>query len=346
MLELRQALRALGRDPLLDEVDLTFSTDAPVSILGLSAPARDLMLRLLSGAEKLKAGEVRLGGQEIARARRAKQGIAQVNSAGAAKTGQKVGKIIEAGTAARVGLSARLAAAVNQLEPEERVRLAIGKAIQDRPALLLLDAPATGLPAEARARLASDLGTMLAEARGVVVLLAGGADEAIGLGGNVVVLSGGLVQQTGPVGDVVARPANLAAAIATAWPGLNTLPMAMDGGRGRLADGSSLHLPEGIGLPAQGGCTLAFRPDDSTLARETPGCMRFVARAVAEERVSGRRYERLTFGRESWLSPLTAAAPPPGVVINVFVDRSKLMAFDAHGAAIRPAASKDGATAA
>ncbi len=346
MLELRQALRSLGKDPLLSGVDLTCTSDAPTSLLGLSAPGRDLMLQLLSGAEKLRGGAIRLGGSDIAQARRGKTRIVRVGAGGAPKSGQKVGKILDQTMAGRVGLSGRLSAPVSQLDAEERVRLALGKAMQDPPGLLLLDAPVSAMSADQRSRFTADLGQMIAGTRAVVVLLAGGADEAAALGGIAVVLSEGRVLQAGPVAEVFAGPLYLASANATAWPSLNTVSMTMEGGRGRLADGSSLHLPDGLGAPAAGACTLAFRPDDSTLARETPGCMRFVARAIAEEAISGRIYERLAFGRDIWLSPLATSPPPPGAVLNVFVDRGKLMVFDGHGAAIQQPAIQSGATAA
>lgn len=346
MLELRQASRSLGRDPLLLDVDLTCSRDAPTSLLGLSAAGRELTLRLLSGAEKLKGGEIKLGGRDISQARRGKAQIALVGSGGMTKSGQKVGKILDAGMAGRVGLSGRLSAPVSQLDADERVRLAIGKAMQDQPALLLLDAPCSGMTPEQRGRFVVELGQMVAGARGVVVLLAGGADEAMGLGGRAVVLGEGRVQQAGPLVDVFERPINLASAVATAWPSLNTLAMTMEAGRGRLADGSSLTPPQGVNLPASGPCVLAFRPDDSTMTRETPGCVRFVVRAVGEQKVSARTYKKLGFAGHTWLSPLVAAEPPPaGAVLNLFVDRGKVLVFDGEGAAIHAPALNGGAAA-
>lgn len=345
MLELKQALRSLGRDALLSDVDLTFAGDAPTSVLGLGAPARALLLKLLAGSEKLAAGEIRLEGRDISQARRGKLRVAQVGPAGMAKSGQKVGKLLDTVMAGRVGLSGRLSAPVSQLDGEERVRLALGKAMQDQPALLLLDAPTSAMTPDQRGRFSADLGQIVSGARGIVVLLAGGADEAMGLGGNTVILSEGRVQQLGPIADVFAAPANLASAVATAWPSLNTVAMTMDGGRGRLADGSSLTPPQGVSVPVSGPCVLAFRPDDSTMARETPGCVRFVVRAIGEQRISARTYKKLGFAGETWLSPLVAAEPPPpGAVLNLFVDRGKVLVFDAAGVAMQPAASSGGAT--
>jgi ABC-type sulfate/molybdate transport systems ATPase subunit len=345
MLELRQALRSLGRAPLLSAVDVTCTREAPTSLLGLSPAGRDMVVRLLSGTEKLQGGDIRLDSRDISLARKGKGRVLRVGPEGHPKSGAKVGKAIDARHAARVGLSDRMSATITSLDTEGRVRLALAKALQARPTMLLLDAPASGLAPEARERFATGLGQMVAECGAVVVLVAGGADEAWGLGGNAIVLADGQVQQSGSAADVFGRPANLASALATAWPALNAVSMTMDGGRGRLADGSSLHPPEGLVLPPAGACVLAFRADDSTLARETPGCVRFVVRAVGAETVAGRTYERLSFGGAAWLSPLTASEPPPGAVLNLFVDRSKVLVFGGDGRAIPQPATHRGAAA-
>lgn len=335
MLELKQAVRSSPLGPVLAGVDLQISRERPTSLLGLEAGLREALGRLLAGAERLTSGSILLDGKDVAQVRRAKAGIARVGAHGAPKSSQKVGKQIDSAAAARVRLDARLEAVVSTLDLEQRVRLSIARALAERPALLLLDAPASGLDGEPRARFAADLRHMVEGCGAVVVLMAGAADEALGLGGEAVVLANGHVQQSGPVGEVAAQPANLACAAALAWPTLNKLEMTITAGRGRLTDGSSLQPPEGLTLPDAGACVLAFRPDDSTLARETPGCMRFVARAAGEESVAGRTYERVAFAGASWLSPLVTAPPPRGAVLNVFVDRGKVLVFDRHGRAVR-----------
>jgi ABC-type sugar transport system ATPase subunit len=334
MLELREVTRSAGREALVTRASLSFTREAPSAVLGLSALGREGLLRLLAGADKPQSGFVKLDGKDMSQARRGK-GIVRVSALGLAKSGQRVSKIIGADAAARVRLSGRMSASVAELDLDQRLRLAIAKARAERPAVILLDAVGAGLEREVRDRFVADLGTMLAETGAVVVMATDSADAALGLGGHVVVLGQGQVIQQGPAAEVFAHPANLAAALATSFPVLNTLPMKLREGRGVLADGSRFAPPEGVALPAEGACTLAFRPGDTTLQRATAGCLRFVVRAAGGESIGGRKFVRVTFAGETWLAPQFAeTVPPAGAVLNAFVDRSKLMAFDGAGGAI------------
>ena len=332
MLELRDVTRPLGRDPILARATLDFPTDTPTAVLGLSAPQREAFLKLLAGAEKPQSGSVRLGGRDVVQVRREKGGIVRVPAGGEKVSGQRVGKLIGQDAASRVRLAGKLDAKVSDLDLDQRLRLSIAIARSGRPSLILLDAPGVELERDIRARFVADLRTMLAETGAVVVLAAGSADEAHGLGGRVVVLDRGSVVQAGPAEEVFAHPANLRAALATSHPALNTLAMSGREGRGVLSDGSSFQPPEGVCLP-DGPCTLAFRPDDTSLERQGAGCLRFVVRAAGEESLGGRRFVRVTFAGASWLTPQPAAAPPPGMMLNAFIDRERLMVFDGEGKA-------------
>ena len=311
MLELKDVTRTAGREPMLSRASLVVSRDSPTAIVGLSAYQRDMLLRLLSGVDPPQSGSIRLDGKDIARARREKGRIARIDAQGLSKSDKKTAK----------------------LAVDQRVRSAIAKARSERAGLILLDAPSAGLELETRERFIADLGPLLAGAGAVVVLLAGSADEAGGLGGRVIVLGGGDVVQSGAVAEVFAHPVNLVAALATSFPQLNTLPMTVRDGRRVLADGSSFQSPEELRLPEAGACTLAFHPEDMTLERAGVGCLRFVVRVAGEETIGGRRFMRVSFAGASWIAPRPVAPPHPGAILNAFVERTKLMAFDASGKA-------------
>jgi ABC-type sulfate/molybdate transport systems ATPase subunit len=334
MLELRTVSRQTGRVPLLSQASLAFTRDTPTAVLGLSAEGREGLIRLLSGVDKPQAGTVKLDGKDVSQARRDKGRIVRAGVSNLPRSGQKISKLIGVSEAARVRLSERMNAGVGDLDAEQRARLAIAVARSGKPALILLEAPADGLEREVRDRFAADLGAMLADTGAVVVLVAGSADEAIGLGARAVVLDDGVVVQDGPAEDVASHPATLASALATSFPTLNTLSMTLQDGRALLQDGSSFSPPADLPMPGDGVCTLAFRPEDTTLERAGAGCLRFVVREAGAETVGGRPFMRVSFAGTTWLTPQLAAQPPAGAVLNAFVDRGKLMTFDASGRSV------------
>lgn len=331
MLELRDVSRAVGPDPVLSRASFRLSRDVPTALVGLSLGGRGALLRLLSGRERPRTGSILLDGEEIGRVRRATGRIVSVGGSGVKPSGRPAGKLVGGETAVRVGLADRLHARTDQLDQEQRVRLDIGAALEERPSLILLDAPASQLVGDMRARFLADLGRMLADTGAVVVLAAGMPDEAFALGGDVLVFENGAVLQHGPAADVFGKPVCLAVALATSHPALNTLAMATRGGRRVLADGSTFQPPEGVTFPSSGSCTLAFRPEETRFERRSPRCLRFVVRTVGEETVSGRRFARLRFADTEWLAPLTPESPPAGAMMNAFIDPAHLMVFDESG---------------
>ena len=334
MLGLSNLSKSVKGEPVLANVTLDVPAGRPTAIVGLSRAGREAVARLLAGVDKPQGGAIKLGSVDIVRARKDKGAIQRVGPAIPPASGQRVGKLIGAEAATRAGLSGHLNARISDLAPDQRMRLAIAQAVAARPALLILDAPASELPASLHDDFAEHLGEIVAGSSAVVVLLASGAHEALGLRGDITVLAAGAVLQAGPASDVSAHPVNLAAAVATSWPTLNTLPMTAREGRCMLSDGSRLQLPEGIATPHDGVCTLAFHPEDATLERASPGCLRFVVRAGVEEARGEFRFLNVTFANRQWMCPLAASAPHGGTLLNAFVDRSHLLVFDADGRAI------------
>jgi glycerol transport system ATP-binding protein len=335
MLELKDVSRSSGREQVLTQVSFQIPRNVPTSLLGLSPVERATLLRLLAGAERPQSGFIKLNGKDIAEARKGKGHIVQVGRpVGVKPSGQKVGKLIGRASAERVGLDSRMESRVSDLTPDQRMRVAIALAREEKPSLILLVTPSVELEKESRERFLADLCGMLTDTGAVVVLLAASADEAAGLGGDIVVLSKGRFIQSGPAAEIFAHPANIATAMATSHPALNMLQMSVRNGSAVLPDGSTFQPPEGVVLPADGACTLAFRPEHMLFERQGAACVRFIARAAGEESISGRRFARLTFAGSNWLTPHAAAVLPSGAVLNLFVDRSRLMIFGAEGEAI------------
>lgn len=330
MLVLKNVGRS-GRGFALTDISFAGAAGRPTALAGLSVVEREALARLVSGADRPQTGEVRLAGEDIAKARRARGRVLSVGPAGLAASGQKVGRLVGRDVAALAGLSAQMDARLSSLSAAQRMMLALAQSAAARPALLIVDGPTAQLDPDAGAALLDKLPGLLAAATGVVVLLAASPGEAMALDGDIVVFAGGRVIQSGAAHEVATRPVNLASAIATSWPQLNTLAMTWRDGHGVLADGSRLHLPEDMALPANGACTLAFHAGDVALERASPGCLRFVVRAAGNARGG---FLPVAFAGATWMCPSTLAQPHAGALLNAFVDRSRLMLFDAAGRAL------------
>jgi len=331
MLELSGLSKTVNGQSVLAGVSASIAPGTPTAIVGLSRTGREAIVRLLRGDDKPNTGAIRLGGADIARARREKGRILRVGPVVPGASGQRVGKLLDAAMAARAGLSAALDARVSDLAPDQRMRLGVAQAVAEQPGLLILDAPASQLPRATRDAFAASLKELLAVHSGVTLVIAASSEEALGPDGDILVVEAGRVIQQGSARDVSGHPVNLTSAAATSWPMLNTLPMTARDGRGILADGSRLQMPEGRQLPEAGACTLAFHPEDVTLERASPGCVRFVVRAGAEEARGEHRFLNVTFAGAPWVCPLATPAPPSGALLNAFIDQSRLMVFDATG---------------
>lgn len=351
MLDLMGVSHRTGRDVVLERVSLRIEPGQPHIILAPSGPARSSLLRLMSGQEKPDKGVVRIGSQDVRKAR--SSDILSVRKFGAEATGRKARAMIHQ-AARRGGMTSRLAdVEVNraataaglageverrakELDLEARIRLQLAMAAARKPRLLLLDDPLAGLKGEARARLLVDLAAMLSIGERVVIVYATSSpEEARLIGGELLVIDNGRIAQSGPAADVLDHPRDIATARATTHPALNVVGVASQNGIWRLGDGSTFAPPPGLSLPTEGGFSIAFRPDDARSARADEQALRFLVRGLGGETVDGIRYAKVGFAGAEWL----VAAPPsgdpaPGVMINVFVDRDKAMVFRADGVSL------------
>jgi len=95
-----------------------------------------------------------------------------------------------------------------QLSGGQQQRVALARAIARRPQLLLLDEPLSALDAPTRAKLRSDLRTLLKQLAIPAVVVTHDWAEALTLGDIIAVISAGQVLQVGSPQEVFSRPVN------------------------------------------------------------------------------------------------------------------------------------------
>lgn len=189
ILECRKLSSGYGVIPVLHDVDLRVGEGEIVTLLGSNGAGKSTLLRTLFGMPRATGGDILLSGQPIGRLRAhdvARLGVAHVPEGRRImpqmtvrenlKTGSRLGSgpEFEADLQKVLDLFPRLAERLTQragtMSGGEQQMLAIGRAMMQRPKLLLLDEPSLGL-APLVIRLIFDAIATLNERDGLSVLL-------------------------------------------------------------------------------------------------------------------------------------------------------------------------------
>ncbi|WP_226344677.1 energy-coupling factor ABC transporter ATP-binding protein [Agilicoccus flavus] len=218
--------------PVLRGADLTVAGGTRIALLGANGSGKTTLLRVLSGALRPDAGEVRVGGDlmrgDRAGRRRHRELVQlvlqdpddQLFSADVRRDvsfGPVNLGLSEREVVARVdealhllGIADLADRPVHRLSYGQRKRVAIAGAVAMRPCLLLLDEPTAGLDPVGVEEMLAAL-ARLEEHETTVVLATHDVDLALAWAHQAAVVAGGLVVQGDPV-DVLRRADLLAAA--------------------------------------------------------------------------------------------------------------------------------------
>jgi molybdate transport system permease protein len=243
-----------------------------LAILGPSGAGKSLTLRCLAGLRGTKAGQVRLGDEEIGGLAAEERRVGWVPQELALLPHLDVWRQVNFGTTADPGLAAiwleRLGLGElrerlpRELSGGQRQRVALARALATRPRLLLLDEPFSSLDAPVRDRLRRDLRRLQRELELTTVLVTHDPEEAALLADDVVVLADGHAVQTGPRAEVFGRPASPQVA---QLMGIENLRSGRISARGRMiSDGTPLEVEDG-GLPAGTEVLWCLRPQHASL---------------------------------------------------------------------------------
>jgi len=195
----------------------------PGEIMGLIGPngsGKTTLVNLISGLDRPDRGTIRLGARALERLspdRIALAGVARSFQSPAPPDGMSPLDLVTAALAARAGcVGFGAAAALDPLHRQAEGLLRrspssdIARALALDPAILLLDEPAAGLDADARAGLALLLRALADEGRGLLVV-EHDMGFLMGLADRVAVLLDGRIARVGTADEVRADPAVRAA---------------------------------------------------------------------------------------------------------------------------------------
>ena len=224
-------VRRYGRNAGVHGVDLTLVPGQVTALLGPSGSGKSTLLRLIAGLESPEAGEIRLGDTMLSRPGHAvapeHRGIGLMfqehalfphrTVLGNVTFGLKHLPRAEARDRAMTLLQSlrledRAKAWPATLSGGEQQRVALARALAREPALLLMDAPFSGLDASLRAEVRDALTPALRAAGAAVLIVTHDAEDALAMADHLVLLDQGTVLQAGTPEACNLRPVSLAAA--------------------------------------------------------------------------------------------------------------------------------------
>ncbi|HMA13153.1 MAG TPA: ATP-binding cassette domain-containing protein [Kiloniellaceae bacterium] len=220
-LRVRGLSYAYGKAKALDDVALDVRPGRVTALLGPNGAGKTTLFSLVTGLFDSRQGEIEIAGHPLRRARsRALAALGIVFQAQTLDLDLTVEQNLRyfaalrglPGRAARqriadllaeIGLEEKTGAKVRTLSGGQRRRVEVARALLDRPALMLLDEPSTGLDIATRRWLIDHL-HRLAREHGMAVLMATHLTDEVMPEDDLIVLNRGRVVAAGRVEAVIA----------------------------------------------------------------------------------------------------------------------------------------------
>ena len=258
-LALRDIRKSYGDTEAVRGVSIDAPSGAFVVLVGPSGCGKSTLLRAIAGLEDISAGEILLGGRDIARLEPRDRNIAMVFQSYALYPYLSVRENIAFGLTARKYPRAEIAEKVRwaaellditacldrrprELSGGQRQRVAIGRAIVRDADLYLFDEPLSNLDAKLRDGMREEIKRLHRRLGKTFVYVTHDQVEAMTLADRIVLLRDGRIEQTGAPLDLFERPANTFVASFLGSPSINLIPVEITGA------GARLHLPGGTTL--------------------------------------------------------------------------------------------------
>jgi ABC-type Fe3+/spermidine/putrescine transport system ATPase subunit len=275
-----------------------------VSLLGPSGCGKTTTLRCIAGLESASRGEIRIGGDIVARDGREvppeRRGVNMVFQSYAVwphmtvfenvAYGLRVGRADRAEISRRteealrlVGLSGYGDRYGTELSGGQQQRVAVARAVVTEPRLLLFDEPLSNLDAGLRERMRFDLVALQRRLGRTSIYVTHDQAEAMVMSDRIILMNGGRIVQESSPRELYDRPASRFAAEFVG--GANLLPATITGRDGRDSTMVSVHgltLRAGVAGPsfANGHCLACIRPENVRPTGQESGENVFSARVA------------------------------------------------------------------
>ncbi len=294
---LKNVHKSFGSVDVIKGVDLEAKHGEFVVFVGPSGCGKSTLLRMICGLEKISAGQLLIGGEDVSDVEASDRGTAMVFQSYAlyphmtvaenmsfalrmAKTAQSV-------VDERVNRAAEILQIKHLLERKpkamsggQRQRVAIGRAIVREPKVFLFDEPLSNLDAELRVQMRVELSKLHNEIGATMIYVTHDQVEAMTMADKIVVLRDGLVEQIGSPLDLYTSPDNQFVAGFIGSPQMNFMQAEIidsSPGEARVsvpdAPDHILRIPlrEGASVSKGQAVTVGIRPEHFLGTPEGPG---------------------------------------------------------------------------
>ncbi len=229
MLSIRNVAKRFGKNVVLRHISLEVAEGEFLTILGESGSGKTTLLRIIAGFESASAGEVWMGEERLDRQppyRRRVNTVFQQYALFPHLTveqnvayGLRVAKRPEAEITSRVEealakvkMSAYAKSKPSKISGGQQQRIALARALVNRPRLLLLDEPLSALDANLRRQMQVELKSLQREVGISFIFVTHDQEEAMVMSDRIALLRSGELEQVATPREIYGRPATAYAA--------------------------------------------------------------------------------------------------------------------------------------
>ena len=229
LLSIRNVAKQFGKNIVLRDISLDVAEGEFLTILGESGSGKTTLLRIIAGFETASAGEVWMGEERLDRQppyRRRVNTVFQHYALFPHLTveqnvayGLRVAKRPEAEIASRVAealekvkMSAHANSKPSKISGGQQQRIALARALVNRPRLLLLDEPLSALDANLRRQMQVELKSLQREVGISFIFVTHDQEEAMVMSDRIALLRSGELEQVATPREIYGRPATAYAA--------------------------------------------------------------------------------------------------------------------------------------
>ncbi len=229
LLSIRNVAKQFGKNVVLRDISLDVAEGEFLTILGESGSGKTTLLRIIAGFETASAGEVWMGEERLDRQppyRRRVNTVFQHYALFPHLTveqnvayGLRVAKRPEAEISSRVSealakvkMSAHAKSKPSKISGGQQQRIALARALVNRPRLLLLDEPLSALDANLRRQMQVELKSLQREVGISFIFVTHDQEEAMVMSDRIALLRSGELEQVATPREIYGRPATAYAA--------------------------------------------------------------------------------------------------------------------------------------